>query len=220
MIFDLDGTLLDTLADISLALNEALRHHGLPGTTVDDVRSRVGWGLEHLVSQSVPPELFTDEDLVFRIAETTRIYYRSRPVVHTMPYPGVEDLLRDLHRGEVPMMVLSNKPDDLVQPIVAQLLHFRFAMIAGARPDVPRKPDPTTTVAAIEALQVRPKDVIFVGDSEIDIETARAAGCQAVAVAWGFRDATALRDAGAHQLCYSIDELRAAVGLTKKEETV
>jgi phosphoglycolate phosphatase len=157
-----------------------------------------------------------------------REYYWDHPVVETVPYPGVLDLLSELSRGEYRLAVLSNKPDELVRPIVEELLEdvvrsanpdgAGFAAVLGRRDGEPHKPDPTTTRDILGELGVSPEDTFFVGDSEIDIQTAIAAGCVAVGVAWGFRDAEALSAAGAQHVCYSIEELRQVLGLEHKEE--
>lgn len=230
VIFDLDGTLLNTLADITAAMNYSLVEHGYPAATLDEVRTRVGWGLSTLVTRSLPDGSREDADLVAAIARGTQAYYRQHPVVETVPYPGVLDLLRELSSQGYRLGVLSNKPDELVQPIVTELLdpvvrsaspdRRGFAAVLGRRDGEPHKPDPTSTFRVLELLGVSAGETAFVGDSEIDIETARAAGCVAVGVAWGFRDPSALSAAGAHHVCYSTDELRHVLGLEHEEETV
>lgn len=227
VIFDLDGTLLDTLADIARAMNGALRDAGLPEATEDEVRRRVGWGLTRLVRESVPPDRRDDEALVAAIAAGTRTHYRREPVVYTTPYPGVPQLLEDLAAADVPMAVLSNKPDDLVQPIVHQLLEpilaardRRFVAVRGQREGEPRKPDPASTTEIVAGFGAPAGDVHFVGDSEVDMETARAAGCVPVGVAWGFRAPAEVHAAGAEFMCYSIVELREVLGLQVKEDAV
>ncbi|MEX2441980.1 MAG: HAD-IA family hydrolase [Alkalispirochaeta sp.] len=230
VIFDLDGTLLNTLADITAAMNHALAVRGYPAATLDEVRTRVGWGLSTLVTRSLPEGSSGDADLVQAVARGTRAYYLEHPVVETVPYPGVLDLVAELSRGGYRLAVLSNKPDELVQPIVAELLdpvvraaapdRGGFAAVMGRKDGDPHKPDPTTTRRILEQLDVSPEDTAFVGDSEIDIETAVAAGCIAVGVAWGFREPEALIAAGADHVCYSIEELRQVLELEHKEETV
>lgn len=230
VIFDLDGTLLNTLADITAAMNHALTARSFPAASLAEVRTRVGWGLGTLVTRSLPEAHRDEADLVEAVALGTREYYRNHPVVETVPYPGVLDVLAELARGEYRLAVLSNKPDELVQPIVEELLEgvvrsaaidgSGFAAVLGRRDGEPHKPDPTTTRAILQDLGVSPGETAFVGDSEIDIETAIAAGCIAVGVAWGFRDPEALSAAGAHHICYSIEDLRQVLGLEHKEENV
>lgn len=230
VIFDLDGTLLNTLADITAAMNHALEERGYSAATLEEVRTRVGWGLSTLVTRSLPDGHRHDAALVEAVARETREYYRKHPVVETVPYPGVLDLVAELSRRGEQLAVLSNKPDELVQPIVQALLEpvartaspegRGFAAVLGRRDGEPHKPDPTSTHQILEQLGASPAETVFVGDSEIDIETATAAGCVAVGVAWGFRDAQALSAAGADHICYSMEELRQVLGLTQKEEIV
>jgi len=230
VIFDLDGTLLNTLADITAAMNHALSTHGHAPATLAEVRTRVGWGLSTLVRRSLPDALCENAQLVEAVSHGTREYYRHHPVVETVPYPGVLDLLRELAYRGYRLAVLSNKPDELVQPIVAELLEpvvrsaapdrSGFAAVLGRRDGEPHKPDPASTYQVLEQVGVSAEETAFVGDSEIDVETAIAAGCIAVGVAWGFRDPEALSAAGAHHVCYSIQELRDVLGLEQKEETV
>lgn len=230
VIFDLDGTLLNTLADITAAMNHALAAGGYPPASLADVRTRVGWGLNTLVTRSLPDDLRDDEQLVEEIARGTRAYYRKHPVVETVPYPGVLDLLTEMAQAGYQLAVLSNKPDELVQPIVREMLEpvvraasperGSFVAVLGRQDGEPHKPDPTTTHRIMEQLGVSPGETAFVGDSEIDMETALAAGCTAVGVAWGFRAPEALVAAGAHHVCYSIKELRQILGLEHTEEIV
>ena len=211
-------------------MNHALSVHGHAPATLSDVRTRVGWGLSTLVTRSLPDGLRNDTELVEAVARGTRAYYREHPVVETLPYPGVLELLRELAYQGYRLAVLSNKPDELVQPIVAQLLEpvvqsaapdrRGFAVVLGRRDGEPHKPDPTSTHRVLEQLGVSPAETAFVGDSEIDMETAIAAGCTAVGVAWGFRAPEALVTAGAHHVCYSIEELRQVLGLEQTKERV
>lgn len=229
VIFDLDGTLLDTLDDITAALNVALHNNGFATVTSEQCRERVGWGLHELVRLSRPEDAGTndhsairperDNSLVHRLAEQVGDAYRRNPVEYTKPYPGIETLLTLIGDATIKTAVLSNKPDELVQVIVARTLgDHRFDVIRGGRPGTPAKPDPTSTREILDELGVNPGACMFIGDSDIDMETARNAGCMPVAVSWGFRDVALLQQAGARHVCYSTDNIRALLGLEKQRE--
>ena len=186
IIFDLDGTLLDTLADIAAAMNRVLREHGLPEHETDDYLDKVGWGLEELVRRSLPPEK-QDPLYLARCYEELRCAYESDPVEHTRPYDGVCELLDRLREERVALAVLSNKHDDLVRTIVAEVFsEAYFSVVRGAREGAPKKPDPEVACEIADSWGVAPAQIVLLGDSPIDVETARAAGMTAAAVTWGF----------------------------------
>ena len=190
-IFDLDGTLVDSLEDIAAALDRALADHGLAQPTRAQVRGWIGGGALELVRRAVAPELV---DAVFA---RFRVHYAAAPVVHTHLYAGIPAVL-DALAARAKLAVLSNKPHALTTVICAQLLaRWPFAAIAGHREGVPLKPDPTAVLAIARDLGVAPPDCAYVGDSAIDVATARAAGMRAIAVSWGFRPRAELAGADA-----------------------
>ena len=194
VLFDLDGTLLDTLADIALAMNTALAEAGFPSHPVDAYRRMVGSGMRELVRRAAP-EAGVRADAVVRRASAL---YGERPVVHTRPYRGIEDLLARLADCSVPVAILSNKPDDLTQTVVRTLLgSYRFALVRGLVDGAAPKPDPGSALEAAAALGVEPHNVVYLGDSDVDMHTATRAGMRAVGAGWGFRGAAELREAGA-----------------------
>ncbi|MCG8481605.1 MAG: HAD-IA family hydrolase [Spirochaetales bacterium] len=223
VVFDLDGTLLDTLADIATAMNYALASTGYPESPIASYTTRVGWGMRRLIELSLPSGEAIDGSLLDELSRLTREYYARHPADHTRPYPGIPDVLRALDAAEMPMAILSNKPDDLTQLASAAALSREALTVPGDRPlfevirgqidGVPRKPDPTSLYAILRTLAVDPGDVAFVGDSEVDMETARTAGCIPVAVAWGFRTPEAVAAAGATHMCYSAEELGRVLGV-------
>lgn len=216
VIFDLDGTLLDTLGDISRCVNVAVAARGFATAPPDVYRARVGWGLQELVRRSVPTEAATDEALIREIMTDFRAEYARSPVEETMPYPGIVGLLDDLEDAGFRCSVQSNKPHNLTVAAVRETLGLeRFIAVEGAREGVPHKPDPTGTIEVLARMGVEAADTAFVGDSEIDMETARAAGCRAVGVSWGFRTAEHIIAAGVDVMCYDTDGLRAFFGLTE-----
>jgi phosphoglycolate phosphatase len=198
LIFDLDGTLADTLRDIMDAMNCALAARGLPVHGPDAYRLFVGEGATQLARNVLPPD---QQVLVPALLADYRAHYLAKLIVHTQPYPGIPELLSDLQGRALPLAVLSNKPHDLTVRIVAALFpDMRFAGVLGQRPDRPRKPDPSGALELATALGRAPGDVALVGDTRTDMQTAGAAGMIAVGVRWGFRDAPELTEHGAHHL--------------------
>ncbi len=208
LIFDLDGTLLDTLADLGASVNAALAELGAPGHPLPAYRDFVGAGVRELVRRALPADRRGAEELARGIA-LTRAEYARRCLDQTRPYPGVAALLDALARRRVTMAILSNKPHDFTTRLVAALLPPLFAAVVGARPEVPHKPDPTAALAIAAALGRAPAECLFVGDSGIDIDTARNAGMRPIGVAWGFRPAEELRDHGAAAVLDRPEELLA-----------
>jgi len=200
ILFDLDGTLLDTLADIADAANAALTRLGFPTHQRDAYRYFLGGGMDHLVRRATP-EGFNDSETLKKCREAIIDEYRSRWAQNTRPYPGIAELLAELDNRGIVKAVLSNKPDDFTKRTVEKLLsEFRFDIIRGARPEVPLKPDPTSALKIAAELDIPPRRFIYIGDSDIDMRTARAAGMFAAGALWGFRTAEELSANGAQVL--------------------
>lgn len=200
VVFDLDGTLVDTLADVASAMNHTLATHALPQHRPDDYRRFIGEGVERLVERALPA---AELDLARKDAVVAefRAYYAEHLLDQSTPYPGVPELLAALTRRRVPMCVLSNKPDPATRRIIAALFPAAgFAAVVGQRPGKPRKPDPSGALELAELMRVAPARCAFVGDTGIDMATARAAGMRAVGVGWGFREPAELRAHGAERL--------------------
>jgi phosphoglycolate phosphatase len=188
LVFDLDGTLVDSLGDIAHHLNDALAERGLPTHDLAQIGTWVGEGTDKLVERAVARPELRDE-----VAAGYRARYRAHPVVHTHVYAGLPEVLDAL---TVPLAIVSNKPHDLTVAIAQKLLaKWPFRAIAGERSDRPRKPDPAGVLAILGELGVAPKHAAMIGDTEIDISTARAAGMRSIAVTWGFRPRDALAGA-------------------------
>jgi phosphoglycolate phosphatase len=203
-VFDLDGTLVDSLEDIMLHLNSALAEKGLPGWSRADVGEWVGYGAEKLVIRAVPhPEMVADT------LERFREHYRARPVVHTRVYPGLGAVLDQIAQGRK-LAVLSNKPHELTVRVCEQLLGaWPFAVIAGHRSGKPHKPDPGALLDVCSELALAPAECVMIGDSEVDIATARAANVPSVAVSWGLRALSILEDARPDHVVHQPAELAA-----------
>jgi phosphoglycolate phosphatase len=190
VVFDLDGTLVDSLGDIITHLNDALIDHGVPARTPIEIGEWVGYGAEQLVQRAVP-----SASHVAPVLATFRARYRARPVITTKLYDGLAAVLDALAPRR--LAVLSNKPHDLTVMIVEQLLGtWPFTVVHGQHPERPRKPDPGSIQNVCNELKVPLADAVLIGDSEVDIATARAANMRGVCVTWGLRDAASLRAAG------------------------
>jgi phosphoglycolate phosphatase len=185
-IFDLDGTLADTLADLARAMNAALETFALPGYPSDAYRTMVGEGMRALAARAAPA-LATDPRELDRLVTAWRAIYADHLLDATRPYPGVDAMLDQLATRGAGLAVLSNKPDAETRRIVDGLFAGRFQEVSGHREGTPRKPDPTSALAIAARLGLAPASIAFVGDTSIDIATARAAGMLAIGVGWGFR---------------------------------
>jgi phosphoglycolate phosphatase len=200
-MMDLDGTLLDTLQDLADSMNSTLTEFGFPVHELEKYRYFVGEGMEKLVKRSLPESARADPQMVSRCLDRMRELYERNWDVKTRPYPGIAELLNALAARGLKMAVLSNKPDHFTQKVVAGLLpEWRFDMVMGERPPIPRKPDPTAALEIAKGLGIEPGSFIYIGDTAIDMETATAAGMYAVGVLWGFRGAEELLASGARKL--------------------
>jgi phosphoglycolate phosphatase len=197
LIFDLDGTLVDTIGDIAASMNSALAAHGYPVLETGAYRALVGWGMRSLARAALPPYA-RDDATVEECYSAALAAYMAKPAVHSIPYPGISELLAELTRRGLPSAVLSNKADPIVRLVVDTLFpDHGFSILRGSRPEEPLKPDPTTALALAATLGAAPYEVLYLGDSGIDMKTAKAAGFYAVGAAWGFRDRTELIADGA-----------------------
>lgn len=197
VLFDLDGTLLDSLQDIAAAANRALMNEGLPTHSLAAYRYLVGEGVQVLMQRAIPESVRTDE-LVERCTELFRSYYRDAWNVHTQPYPGIVELLNNLKVRRIASAVLSNKPHDFTQRCIAYYFpDHAFGAVLGCRDNVPRKPHPAGALEISRQLGIVPEKIVFLGDTRIDVQTALAAGMTPVGALWGFRDEKELRQAGA-----------------------
>lgn len=211
IIWDLDGTLLDTLLDLTISVNYALTHNNLPTRTIHEVRQFVGNGVRQLMLRAMPLQLqpsHHDTQLFQRVFADFQQHYVAHCHDNTGLYPGIADTLSQLHQNGVRMAIVSNK----LQPAVTQLVntplhtvnlndnillqHYMTASI-GESKEVPKKPAPDMLLNAITQLGITPSQAVYVGDSEVDIITARNAGIPCISVLWGFRDREFLIQHGA-----------------------
>jgi phosphoglycolate phosphatase len=200
LIFDLDGTLLDTLGDIANAATEALASMGLPSPPFEKFRSYVGEGMLHLVTRCLPEEQ-RDEATIHELLSRYRAAYARHWHQTARPYDGIRELLTALAARRVPMAVLSNKPHGFTLQCMAHFLSdFHFDPILGQREGIPHKPDPTGAHEIATRWQAAPESILFIGDTETDLATAQRAGMRPIGVTWGFRSRDTLHAAGAETL--------------------
>lgn len=193
ILFDLDGTLLDTLEDMADALNRTMDRFQLPHRSLREVRSFVGNGAKRLVALATGAEGERLEEILAVYKED----YDRNYLIKTAPYPGIMALLDRLHEAGCLVGIVSNKPDSTVQSLAEALFEGKADISVGEKSGIRRKPAPDTVLAAMEALGVKKEEAVYVGDSEVDVMTARAAGVPCISVTWGFRDRDVLEAAGA-----------------------
>jgi phosphoglycolate phosphatase len=207
VIFDLDGTLADTLDDIAGSMNRLLLAHGHPIHRVEDYKLLVGRGLDNLVSQSLPV-ISRQPALVSKCLAEFIGDYNDNCLVNTHLYNGVNELLKALTARGLKLAVFSNKTEPLTQKIVTQLLGgIPFVRVMGARSDFPKKPDPAGALFISEQMGIPPGNLIYMGDSDVDMITATRAGMYAVGALWGFRTKGELLENGAKALLNNPSEL-------------
>lgn len=195
VVFDLDGTLLNTLEDLANATNWALRHNGLPERTIDEVRRFVGNGVRRLIERAVPAD--TEAALLEQVFADFKIYYVSHCQDCTCLYDGIPEMLEQLKAGGYKMAIVSNK----LQAGVDELYEFYFRetieVAVGEREGIRRKPAPDMVETALKELGISADEAVYVGDSDVDLQTARNSGLACISVLWGFRDRDFLVEHGA-----------------------
>ena len=209
VIFDLDGTLLNTLADLRTAVNLALAAYGLPERSLEEVRKAVGNGIRKLISRSVPAG--TNAETEEKIFLCFKAEYKLHCSDETAPYPGVLELLKRLREEDYLLAVVSNKADFAVQELMKQYFPNLYDVALGETEGIARKPAPDMVEEVLNRLDVEKVDAVYVGDSEVDVETARNTGLPCICVTWGFREKEVLEACGAECMAEDVKELYEAV---------
>ena len=194
VVFDLDGTLLDTLDDLMNGLNAALSENGMPERSRTDVRRFVGNGLAKLVERAIPDG--RENPLYEKTLADTRRFYAQKCRENTKPYDGIAELLAALQQKGLRLAVVSNKPDAQVKKLCGEFFPGQISAAIGQREGVPLKPAADPVLEALRLLDTSPADAVYVGDSDVDILTAKNAGLPCISVLWGFRDRPLLESAG------------------------
>ena len=189
ILFDLDGTLLNTIADLSEAVNHALKLRGLPLHSLEEITKMVGHGVRNLIMQALPTELHEDTTVVDAVLADFTEYYFAHIDTYTQPYPGIPKLITTLHRNGVLLAVASNKfqagPEHLIKEFFPGI---PFVAVLGNRPGFPLKPDPEIVGEVLRKADVNKEEAVMVGDSPTDMRTAANGGIRGIAVGWGYRD--------------------------------
>ena len=215
VIFDLDGTLLNTLEDLADSMNCVLERNRLPQHELAAYKHFVGDGIDMLVQRALPFQVASERELQ-RFVREMKSEYARRWLCKTRPYPGVPEMLNAFAAAGVALAVLSNKPDDASRAIVEALLpHAGFRVVMGSAPERPKKPNPSAALDIAARLALPPCEFLFVGDTQIDMQTACAAGMFPLGVLWGFRPAQELIAAGARMLVSEAWHLIPWIGCAK-----
>lgn len=210
IIFDLDGTLLNTMADIGSACNEILSRHGYPTHPLPAYAKMVGNGFDKLIERALPQGNMPDDAARATLVAEAREWYAAHMMVLTRPYPGMPVALDILARRGCKLAVLSNKPDAMSVILIPHYFpKIPFVFARGALPDVPLKPDPTSLNAMLKDMGAEKSQSCYVGDSDVDMLTARNAGVMGVGCAWGFRGEAELKEARAAVILSAPAELLA-----------
>ena len=206
-IFDLDGTLLDTLDDLTDSMNYMLGKHNFPLRTRDEVRNFVGNGVRKLVERAAPPEYKADGGFIDKFYDDFSLYYNSHSDIKTSPYPGTLDMLDKLLENGFDIAIVSNKIDSAVKDLSMKFFGERIKAAIGEKPSIRHKPEPDMVFMAMEKMDADKGNSIYIGDSEVDIQTAKNSGIPCISVLWGFKDRKFLEMSGASILVDSMESL-------------
>jgi phosphoglycolate phosphatase len=189
VIFDLDGTLLDTLDDLSAAVNHAMQQRGFPLHTRNEYIKMVGHGARNLMRQALPSDHKGDEALIDAVLADFRACYNTHIDVYTQPFPGILELVKKLHQEGVMLAVASNKFQEGTEHLIKEFFpEIPFVAILGNRPNFPLKPDPEVVGEVLRRSGAKREETVMVGDSDTDMETAVNGGVEGIAVSWGYRN--------------------------------
>ena len=216
-IFDMDGTLVDTLEDIFDGVNEMLEHFNLPQRTLDEVRNFVGNGARKLIERSLPAEKSSDEKFLQDALKYYDECYSRHALNKTKPYDGIMEFLAELESKKIPLAVCTNKQHFAAVKIAEKIFSpIKFFEIVGDEFGKPRKPDPTRALEIAKKIGVQPSEVAYFGDTAVDMETAKNAGFFSVGVAWGFRPKSELEESGAKIIVSRPNEILSVFKISEK----
>ncbi len=207
LIFDLDGTLLDTLDDLATAANNTLKYYSFPEHPVDAYRYFVGEGLKTLMQRIIPESKTEDKQLQEYMGKFAEIYSQNWNV-HSAPYTGILEMIQTLANAELQLAILSNKPQQFTKLCVETFFPAgSFMSVVGQRDGVPKKPDPTSAIEIAKKMNLLEDEIIYVGDTATDMQTGNRAGMRTIGVEWGFRDKTELQQHNAWKIAATPSEV-------------
>lgn len=206
-IFDLDGTLLDTLADLRDSMNHVLKENGFPERTTDEIRRFVGNGIRKLVERAVPKEFSMDTLLIDKLYKEMGSYYKDHCMIKTGLYSGTVEMLKTVKENGYLCAIVSNKIDTAVKELDEKYFGEMMETAIGERPGIKPKPASDMLFAAMEEIGAKKDNSIYIGDSEVDIETVKNAGLSCISVLWGFRDKEFLAENGGEVFVKNMEEL-------------
>lgn len=208
VIFDLDGTLLNSLPDIANTVNTILEQYNLPTHSHQAIEQMVGNGFTILLQRAVPEKVKNDNDLFRKIEIDARAFYQNNSCTDSCIYPGFEEVLDQLMAQGISLNINTNKPHSLVEPILNHYLsRWKFDVVIGQRTDRSIKPDPEAALEISQTLNIRPNEILFVGDSSVDIQTAANAKMDSLGVTWGFSSKSEIEDSKPTHLIDSVPDI-------------
>ena len=205
VLFDMDGTVLDTLGDLAAAVNHTLREFSMPERSIAEVAAALSNGAAYLIAHTVPAG--TPKELTDKVLAAYALYYDAHCDILTGPYDGIVPLMEKLRDKGVKLAVISNKQDTAVKPLAEKYFPGLLEIAVGESAEVRRKPNPDAVLAALRHIGVEREDAIYVGDTEVDLQTARNAGMECASVDWGFRTREQLVEIGAEHIFDTVQEL-------------
>ena len=205
VLFDMDGTVLDTLGDLAAAVNHTLREFSMPERSIAEVAAALSNGAAYLIAHTVPAG--TPKELTDKVLAAYAPYYDAHCDILTGPYDGIVPLMEKLRDKGVKLAVISNKQDTAVKPLAEKYFPGLLEIAVGESAEVRRKPNPDAVLAALRHIGVEREDAIYVGDTEVDLQTARNAGMECASVDWGFRTREQLVEIGAEHIFDTVQEL-------------
>ncbi len=209
VLFDLDGTLLNTIGDLAASANAALVMNGFPERSREEIQSFVGNGVARLIALCLPGGF--DNEKHEKVLADFRDHYSKHYMDNTVPYEGIQELVKRIHNAGVKTGVVSNKFDSASRELMAEFFAGDMDVVIGERDGVPRKPAPDNVFAALAVLDCDPADAVYVGDSEVDVLTARNSGLRCLSVTWGFRTEEEIFKGGDTVIIRSVGELEKAI---------
>ncbi len=220
-IFDMDGTLVNSIADIADGVNEMLEHYNFPNHTLDEIRLMVGNGARKLIERAIPADNAADKNFLQEALDYYNGCYAKRLTVKTRPYPGIPEMLKILKDKKISLAVCTNKQKFAADEMIYTLFpDIDFKKIVGDEPGKPKKPDPTRALEIAKKIGIKPKEVAYFGDTAVDMETAHNAGFLSIGVTWGFRPESELRESGAEIIIHKPLEIFDSINFDAGQSSV